>query len=123
MDVQPLTIGAVSLASTADGHAHGIVMLTACPPEGPPLRRRLTPAVPPRSRTALPSLTPGPAGATGSSPWRSGDASVARTARRPDGRVRPGLLGVSTKLIGDPAVFDLDFGEGGDSTIRDVMLT
>jgi len=32
-------------------------------------------------------------------------------------------LGVSTKLIGDPAVFDLDFGEGGDSTIRDVMLT
>ena len=27
-------------------------------------------------------------------------------------RVRPGLLGVSTKLIGDPAVFDLDFRRG-----------
>ena len=39
-------------------------------------------------------------------------------------RVRPGLLaGVSTKPIGDPAVFDLDLGEGGDSTVRDVMLT
>ena len=39
-------------------------------------------------------------------------------------RVRPGLLaGVSTKPIGDPAVFDLDLGEGGDSTIRDVLLT
>ena len=51
MDVQPLTIGAVSLASTADGHAHGIVMLTAMGSlAGPPGRPHPSDRIPDADR-------------------------------------------------------------------------
>jgi hypothetical protein len=39
-------------------------------------------------------------------------------------RVRPGGFGgVSEKLMGRPAVFDVNLGDGGESSLRDVMLT